>query len=103
MRAGDAEIDDVEHRLFPIRCRENFQRIACHGAIMFGAFHRVIESTMFAHGGERCFQIAVLNVALFQRATPEIALFFRAATERQHHRQSDFAFAEIVTGIYAEF
>jgi hypothetical protein len=39
---------------------------------------------------------------LFQRASPELALRLRPAPERQHHRQSDLALAEIVADVLAQ-
>ena len=41
-------------------------------------------------------------VALLQRAAPELALLWRAAAERQNHRQSDLSLAEIIADILAE-
>ena len=47
-------------------------------------------------------EIAVADVALAQCAVPEGALLRRAAAERQHHRQRDLAFAEIIADVLAE-
>ena len=41
-------------------------------------------------------------LAFFHGAAPEFALLFAAAAEREHHRQRDLAFAEIIADGLAE-
>ena len=82
--------------------REQLQRVARHRAIMARALDRIFERAVLLHRRERGFEIALRHFALLQRAPPEFALAFRAAAERQHDRQGDLAFAEIVADILAE-
>src|SRR5215472_6588522 len=57
---------------------------------------------MLLHRRQRKLEIAVDDLALFQRATPELALLRRSAPERQHHRQRDLSLAEIIANVLAE-
>ena len=43
VRPADAEIDNFDERVFPGRGREQFERVARHGAVMARALDRILE------------------------------------------------------------
>src|SRR5579883_222309 len=102
MHPVDAEIDDVDQRRFPRRRGEEFERIARHRPVMAGALDRVFQRAMFVDRGDRSLEIAFADLAFFQRAAPECALFLRAAAEREDDGQRDLAFAKIIADVLAE-
>src|SRR4029434_1158914 len=62
----------------------------------------VFDRMVFRHQGNCLIKIVVADVALPQRSVPERTLAFRAPTEGQDNRQSDFSLTEIVADIFAQ-
>src|SRR5262245_64088492 len=69
---------------------------------MVGAPNRVLKRTMLGHEADGVLKVGVGRLAALERAAPELALGVAPAAEREHHRQCDLSFAEIVADILAE-
>src|SRR5208282_4130978 len=102
MGAANAESYSVKERCFRLALREDIERFLRLAAVYAGTLDRFFDSVMPAHQRDRARKIALLNVAVLKGAPPEGALLRAAAAVRQHDRQRDFAFAEIVADAFAE-
>ena len=57
---------------------------------------------MLGHQPDGVIEVVVADLAFLERPHPEFPFDIVAAAERQHHRQRDLAFAEIVADVLAE-
>src|SRR5262249_44811924 len=69
---------------------------------MAGAHDRVVERAMLGHQRDSMFDIIFDRLATLERAAPELALAVAPAAEREHDRERDFAFTEIISNVLAE-
>ena len=101
MRALHAEIDDLLHGGLLRPVGEDRERIACHRAEGPRPLERCLDGLVAAHESDRMVEVGVLDVAINDGAFPEVTFFLRATAEREDDGQSDFAFAEIISGRFA--
>ena len=64
MRARHAEVDDVDQRALPRRCREQLQRVTRHGTVMTRPLDRVLKRAMAAQVSHSLREIALAVLAL---------------------------------------
>ena len=94
--ALDAEIDEFVEGGLLRAVVEDTERVACDGAVMASALHRIVPGGMFLHQVDGVFHVAFGLVQVFQGAAPEIPVVVVAAPERQNNRKADLAFPEVV-------
>ncbi len=69
---------------------------------MPGALHSILKRAVLLQQFDGPAEGDVIVRAVLQRLAPESALLIRAAPEREHDWQRDFAFAEIIANILAQ-
>ena len=79
VRPVDGEVYRLQQRRLQRRIAEQAHRVACHGAVVAGAFERVGQRVVALDQGLRLQEIAVALVELLDGALPELAIDGAAA------------------------
>src|SRR6516165_12362278 len=103
MATRQAKVDRlIEGTLFRA-IAESRQGATSGRAVLPCALQRCCQGTMVDHQLDRVIEVAVLLLEILERPAPEAALRLACMPQREHDREGDLSFSEIVAHGLPEF